>query len=80
MNIANIVLTNGNGRVGRPLMLKECLKHNIVPIIINEELKLFYYRGLKEYKYEKGYLLDTYLYDQDIVKKYLYYFKISYNE
>ena len=61
-------------------MLKECLKHNIVPIIINEELKLFYYRGLKEYKYEKGYLLDTYLYDQDIVKKYLYYFKISYNE
>ena len=44
---------DGNGRVGRLIMLKECLKHNIVPIIINEELKLFYYRGLKEYKNEK---------------------------
>ena len=50
-------------------MLKECLKHNIVPMIINEELKLFYYRGLKEYKYEKEYLVDTCLYGQDIVKK-----------
>ena len=41
---------DGNGRVGRLIMLKECLKHNIVPMIINEELKYFYYRGLKEYK------------------------------
>ena len=71
---------DGNGRVGRLIMLKECLKHNIVPVIINEELKLFYYRGLKEYKYEKGYLVDTCLYGQDIVKKYLDYFKIPYNE
>ena len=71
---------DGNGRVGRLIMLKECLKHNIVPLIINEELKLFYYRGLKEYKYEKGYLVDTCLYGQDIVKKYLDYFKIPYNE
>ena len=71
---------DGNGRVGRLIMLKECLKHNIVPIIINEELKLFYYRGLKEYKNEKGYLVDTCLYGQDIVKKYLDYFKISYKE
>jgi len=70
---------DGNGRVGRLIMLKECLKHNIVPIIINDELKLFYYRGLKEYKTEKGYLIDTCLYGQDIVKKYLDYFKISYN-
>jgi hypothetical protein len=61
-------------------MLKECLKHNIVPVIINEELKLFYYRGLKEYIYEKGYLVDTCLYGQDIVKKYLDYFKIPYSE
>ena len=53
---------DGNGRVGRLIMLKECLKHNIVPVIINEELKLFYYRGLKEYKYEKGNLVDTCLY------------------
>ena len=71
---------DGNGRVGRLIMLKECLKYNIVPVIINEELKLFYYRGLKEYKYEKGYLVDTCLYGQDIVKKYLDYFKIPYNE
>ena len=71
---------DGNGRVGRLIMLKECLKHNIVPMIINEELKLFYYRGLKEYKREKGYLVDTCLYGQDIVKKYLDYFKIPYNE
>jgi Fic family protein len=71
---------DGNGRVGRLIMLKECLKHNIVPVIINEELKLFYYRGLKEYKYEKGYLVDTCLYGQDIVKKYLDYFKILYSE
>ena len=45
---------DGNGRVGRLIMFKECLKYNIVPMIINEELKLFYYRGLKEYKYKKG--------------------------
>ena len=67
-------------RVGRLIMFKECLKHNIVPMIINEELKLFYYRGLKEYKYEKGYLLDTCLCAQDIVKSYLDYFKIPYNK
>ena len=71
---------DGNGRVGRLIMLKECLKHNIVPMIINEELKLFYYRGLKEYKYDKRYLVDTCLCGQDIVKKYLDYFKIPYNE
>lgn len=69
---------DGNGRVGRLIMLKECLKHNIVPIIITDELKMFYYRGLKEYKNEKGYLLDTCLYGQDIIKSYLDYFKIKY--
>lgn len=69
---------DGNGRVGRLIMLKECLKNNIVPIIINDYLKLFYYRGLKEYKNKKGYLVDTCLSGQDIVKKYLDYFKIKY--
>ena len=69
---------DGNGRVGRLIMLKECLKHNIVPMIITEDLKLFYYRGLKEYKQVKGYLMDTCLFAQDIMKKYLDYFKIPY--
>jgi len=58
-------------RLGRLIMLKECLKHNLVPILITDEYKAFYYRGLKEWKYEKGYLLDTCLYGQDIFKKYL---------
>ena len=70
---------DGNGRVGRLIMLKECLKHNIVPMIINEELKYYYYRGLKEYKNNKGFLVDTCLFAQDIVKKYLDYFKIKYH-
>ena len=70
---------DGNGRVGRLIMLKECLKHNIVPMIINEELKFYYYRGLKEYKNVKGYLVDTCLFAQDIVKTYLDYFKIKYH-
>jgi hypothetical protein len=59
-------------------MLKECLKHNIVPILILDEYKAFYYRGLKEWKNEPGYLKDTCLYGQDIFKKYLEYFKIKY--
>lgn len=50
---------DGNGRIGRLLLFKDCLKHNIVPFIINEELKLFYYRGLKEWQTERGYLRDT---------------------
>lgn len=50
---------DGNGRVSRMIMFKECLKNNITPFIIDEEHKLFYYRGLKEYKEEKGWLTDT---------------------
>lgn len=50
---------DGNGRVGRLIMFKECLKHNIVPFIITEELKMFYIRGIKEWKNERGYLRDT---------------------
>ena len=69
---------DGNGRVGRLIMLKECLKHNYVPILINEDTKLYYYRGLKEYNNKKGYLIDTCLYGQDLIKKYLDYFKIPY--
>ena len=49
---------DGNGRVGRLTMFKECLKYNIVPFIIEDNLKMFYYRGLKEWDNEKGYLTD----------------------
>jgi Fic family protein len=58
---------DGNGRVGRMIAFKECLKNNIVPFIIMDKDKLFYYRGLKEYqnKTEKGYLIDTCLNAQD---------------
>ncbi len=69
---------DGNGRVGRLIMFKECLKYNIVPFIIEDELKLFYYRGLKEWGKEKGYLTDTCLAAQDRYKAYLDYFRISY--
>ncbi len=56
---------DGNGRVGRLIMLKECLKNNIVPFIIDEKHKYFYYRGLQEWEREKGYLTDTCLSAQD---------------
>lgn len=56
---------DGNGRVGRLIMFKECLKYNIVPFIIEDNLKMFYYRGLKEWNNEKGYLTDTCLTAQD---------------
>lgn len=69
---------DGNGRVGRLIMLKECLCHNIVPFIIGDDLKWFYYRGLKEWKQEQGYLTDTILTAQDRFKAYLDYFQISY--
>lgn len=70
---------DGNGRVGRLLMFKECLKENIVPFIIDEEVRLFYYRGLKEYKQNKGYLIDTCLSCQDKFKEALEYFGVDYN-
>ena len=69
---------DGNGRVGRLVLFKECLKHNIVPFIIEDDLKLFYYRGLKEWDREKGYLLDTCLTAQDRFKRYMEYFRIAY--
>ena len=70
---------DGNGRVGRLIMFKECLKNNIVPFIISDDLKMFYYRGLKEWSREKGYLTDTILTAQDRFRKYLDYFKIKYD-
>ena len=71
---------DGNGRVGRLIILKECLKNNLVPFIINEDLKFFYYRGLTNYKKEKGFLVETCLSAQDSFKAYLDYFKISYDK
>ena len=71
---------DGNGRIGRLLLFKECLKHEIVPFIITDEVKLFYYRGLSAWNTEKGYLRDTCLTAQDAMKKHLDYFNIKYNE
>lgn len=69
---------DGNGRIGRLIMFKECLKNNIVPFIVDDNLKMFYYRGLKEWDNEKGYLTDTCLTAQDKYKAYLDYFRIVY--
>ena len=69
---------DGNGRVGRLIMFKECLKHNIVPFIITEELKMYYYRGIKNWKEERGFLRDTCLTGQDAMKATLDYFGIKY--
>ena len=69
---------DGSGRVGRLIMFKECLKYNIVPFIIEDNLKMFYYRGLKEWNNEKGYLTDTCLTAQDKYKVYLDYLRIGY--
>lgn len=71
---------DGNGRVGRLLLFKECLRNNIVPFIIEDDLKMFYYRGLKEWRNERGYLRDTCLSAQDRFKKFLDYFRIPYNQ
>ena len=56
---------DGNGRVGRLIALKECLRHNVIPFIIEDSKKNFYYRGLKEWRNEKGWLTDTCLDGQD---------------
>ena len=68
---------DGNGRIGRLILFKECLKNNIVPFIITDEIKFYYYRGLDKWKKEKGYLIDTFLSAQDEFKKYMEYFKIK---
>ena len=68
---------DGNGRVGRLIMFKECLNNNIIPFIIDEEHKIYYYRGLKEWDNEKGFLIETCLSCQDKYKAWLDYFKIK---
>jgi len=68
---------DGNGRVGRLILFKECLRLNIVPFIIDEELKLYYYRGLKEWSTQPGYLIETCRAGQDKFKKTLEYFRIA---
>lgn len=70
----------GNGRIGRLILFKECLKSNIVPFIIEDDLKMFYYRGLHEWNREHGYLMDTCLTAQDRFKAYLDYFRIPYSD
>ena len=69
---------DGNGRVGRLILFKECLANGYVPFIITEELKLFYYRGLSEWGSIREYLIDTCLTAQDNYKVLLDYFKIKY--
>ena len=76
----NVVLHDGNGRVGRLLLFKECLRNNIVPFIIEDDIKMFYYRGLKEWQNERGYLRDTCLAAQDRFKEYLDYFRVPYDK
>jgi len=71
---------DGNGRVGRLIAFKECLRFNIVPFIIEDSKKMFYYRGLKEWDNEQGFLVETCLDGQDAYKALLNYFGIEYNE
>jgi Fic family protein len=68
---------DGNGRTGRLIMFKECLKHEVIPFIIDEERKNYYYRGLREFKDTPGYLIDTCLSAQDRYKEYLAYFRLG---
>ena len=69
---------DGNGRIGRLIIFKECLAHHIVPFIITEELKMYYYRGLDRWEEVRGYLLDTCLTAQDRYRAILDYFRITY--
>lgn len=69
---------DGNGRIGRLLMLWQCLRSGIVPFIITEDLRLFYYRGLQNWGHIDGYLHDTCLTAQDSFKAMMDYFRIKY--
>ena len=75
-----MVLPDGNGTVGRLIMFKECLKHNITPFIIDEKHKFYYDRGLKEYENNVTYLVDTCLSAQDSYQLEIDYFYPSYNK
>jgi Fic family protein len=65
---------DGNGRVGRLLMFRECLRNNVVPFIIDNDHKQFYYRGLREFTTVRGYLMDTCLSAQDTYNEWIKYF------
>ena len=69
---------DGNGRVGRLIILKECLHYNVIPFIIEDSKKYFYYRGLDKWGTENGYLIDTCLDGQDTFKSLLDMFEIKY--
>lgn len=71
---------DGNGRVGRLIAFKECLRFHIVPFIIEDSKKIFYYRGLKEWNRERGFLIETCLDGQDTYKALLKYFEIPFEE
>lgn len=71
---------DGNGRVGRLILFKECLRNGIVPFIIEDDIKEFYYRGLQKWKNEKGYMRDTCLTAQDRFKNYMEYFGIKHGD
>ncbi len=71
---------DGNGRIGRLLLFKECLRNHIVPFIITDDMKMFYYRGLQNWPEERGYLRDTCLAAQDQFRKTLDYFKVPYGK
>lgn len=71
---------DGNGRVGRLIMFKECLRNGITPFIISDDIKQYYYRGLNEWKNELGYLMDTCLTAQDRFKAYMDYFGLEYTD
>lgn len=71
---------DGNGRVGRLIMFKECLRNRVTPFIIEDDIKQFYYRGLQEWKNEPGYLMDTCLTAQDRFKVYMDYFGLEYDD
>jgi Fic family protein len=70
---------DGNGRIGRLILFRECLRNGVVPFIIDERHKQFYYRGLKEFATVRGYLLDTCLSAQDVYKEWVKYFYINYS-
>lgn len=71
---------SGNGRVGRLILFKECLKNNVVPFIIEDELKALYYRGLREWNNDRSYLMDFFHIEQNKFKMYLNYFRIKYTD
>ena len=71
---------DGNGRVGRLIMFKECLRNGITPFIISDDIKQYYYRGLNEWKNDPGYLMDTCLTAQDRFKAYMDYFGLEYTD